>query len=96
MSEKELFVKDTSELKGVCLFVWDCDNVRIVFSNSFAKKIFPEINQVANFDQFSIINGWKIIFGLIRICFPCGGSIGSLTERFKSSGYHGWVYSKLV
>ena len=28
---------------------------------------------------------------LIRILFPCDNSIGPFTERFKSSGCHGWV-----
>lgn len=91
------FLLKTPASSKECVFLSGiCDNVRIAFSNSFAQKIFPETNQVANFDQFFTINEWTIIFGLIRICFPCGSSIGSLTERFKSSGYHGWVYSKLV
>ena len=37
------------------------------------------------------MNGWAIYFGLSRFFFPWGSSTGSLTQRFKSSGYHAWV-----
>ena len=68
-----------------------CNNVRSVFSNSFTQEGFPEINQTASVNEFSTINGWTIFFGLFRISCPWGSSTGSLTQRFKSSGYYGWV-----
>ena len=52
---------------------------------------FPETNQAASVNEFSSINGWTIFLGLFRISCPWGSSTGSLTLRFKSSGYHGWV-----
>ena len=60
-----------------------CDNVRSVFRNSFTQQGFPETNQAASANEFSLINGWTIFFGLI---VP-----GAATQRFKSYGYHGWV-----
>ena len=68
-----------------------CDNVRSVFWNSFTQEGFPETNQAASVNEFSSINGWTIFLGLFRISCPWGSSTGSLTQRFKSSGYHGWV-----
>ena len=68
-----------------------CDNVRSVFWNSFTQKGFPKTNQATSVNTFSTINRWTIVFGLIRISCPWGSSTVSLTQRFKSSGYHGWV-----
>ena len=85
-----LIIRECAFLSGIC------DNVRSVFWNSFARKGFPETNQVASVNQGFTTNGWTMLFGLYRISFPCGSSIGSLTERFKSSGYHGWALQTSV
>ena len=68
-----------------------CNKARNVFSNSFTRRGFSETSQATNFNEFSTINGWTILFGLARISFPSRNLTGSLTQRLKSSGYHDWV-----
>ena len=63
-----------------------CDNVRSVFWNPFTWKGFPETNQTTIVNEFSTIDGWTILLGLVRISFPYCSSTSSLTQRFKSSG----------
>ena len=99
LEKDQFFVQDISyQFSPGWLMIRECvfsfasyDNVRSVFWNSFTWKGFPETNQAVSVDEFSTINEWTILFGLIRIYFSCGSSTGSLTQRFKSSGYHDCV-----
>ena len=44
-----------------------------------------------NQPSHSAINGWLILFWTYQKNFTCGSRTGSLTDRFKSPEYHGWM-----
>ena len=73
-----------------CAFSFGICHVSSVFQNSVTGKSSPETIQAASVNEFSTING-QYFLDLSEFSFPSGNSTGSLTERFKNSGYNGWV-----